>query len=122
MSLRFRDPSTPQRLKQEASGTYRSVSALAEELVEEGLRMRRHPRIVFRSGPSGRRAALGDGSDVWEVIEGVLGADLTPAERLTRAGELFGLRAHQIEAALGYYAEYTAEIDQRIEANAAAAA
>jgi hypothetical protein len=50
----------------------------------------------------------------------VLAPDLAVADRLRRASELFGLRP--VEAALGYYAEYTAEIDQRIEANTAAAA
>jgi len=84
--------------------------------------MRRHPRIVFRGGPSDRRAGLFDGPDVWEVIEGVLGADLPAVGRLERASELFGLRPDQVEAALGYYAEYTGEIDDRINANEAAAA
>ncbi|HET6793338.1 MAG TPA: hypothetical protein VFH45_02780 [Acidimicrobiales bacterium] len=122
LSLRFREPSTLEGLKREAAAGSRSVSALAEELIEEGLRMRRHPGVVFRGGPSGRRAGLVDGPDVWEVIEGVLGADLRAADRLERAGEVFGLRRDQVETALSYYAEYTGEVDELITANAAAAA
>ena len=44
------------------------VSALVGQMVEEGLRMRRFPGIIFRSGPSGRRAALAGSLDIWEVI------------------------------------------------------
>src|SRR5436309_9958445 len=44
------------------------VSALVGRLVNEGLRMRRFPGIVFRSGPVGQRAALAGSLDVWEVV------------------------------------------------------
>lgn len=45
----------------------------AERLIDEGLRMEAHPGIVFHDGPSGRRAALAAGPDVWEVIETIRG-------------------------------------------------
>ena len=35
--------------------------------------------------------------------------------------EVFGWRPEQVEAALGYYAEFTAEIDDELAANASAA-
>jgi len=28
-----------------------------------------HPGVIFKDGPSGRRAALSYGPDVWEVIK-----------------------------------------------------
>ena len=34
--------------------------------VDEGTRMDEHPGIVFRGGPTGPRAALAGGPDVWE--------------------------------------------------------
>ena len=83
--------------------------------------MRRHPLISFRDGPSGRRAVVMGGPDVWEVVGSVVGGDVVPAERVARAVELFRLRPEQVEAALAYYAEFTDEIDGRIAANAAAA-
>ena len=46
-------------------------SRVAEQLIDEGIRMREFPGIVFRSGPTGRRAALADGPDVWEVVRGL---------------------------------------------------
>src|ERR1700737_2084300 len=51
-----------------------SLSAAANLLVDEGLRMAEHPGVVFRDGPTGRRAGLVGGPDVWEVIRAVKSA------------------------------------------------
>ena len=89
----------------------------AERLIDEGLRMEDHPGIVFRDGPSGRRAALAAGPDVWEVI-----AD-APRHRAQRRG---GDRRHgrvgqpaalQVRAAVRYYADYRDEVEARILLN-----
>lgn len=121
MSVRFREARVPEQLKAEAGSSGQSATALAEELIDEGLRMRRHPLVVFRSGSTGRRASLVGGPDVWEVVAGVVGGDVPVSERIRRAVDLFGLRPAQVEAALAYYAEFTDEIDDRIEANRSAA-
>jgi hypothetical protein len=121
MSVRFREARVSERLKAEAETNAQSASALAEELIDEGLRMRRHTLVVFHAGPSGRRASLVGGPDVWEVVAGVIGGDVAPAKRVQRAVDLFGLRPEQVEAALAYYAEFTDEIDAQIEATRAAA-
>lgn len=121
ISVRFRDPGVADRLKTEAGARGASTSALAEELIDEGLRMRRHPLVGFRDGPAGRRACLLGGPDVWEVIGGLVGGDVAPGERVERAVELFGLRREQVEAALAYYAEFTDEVDAELEANRRAA-
>jgi hypothetical protein len=57
------DSATVDRLAQRERETGQSRSELARRYIEEGLRMERHPRIVFRDGPSGRRAALVGGPD-----------------------------------------------------------
>jgi hypothetical protein len=121
VSVRFREARVAARLKAEAEASARSASALAEELIDEGLRMRRHPLVVFRGGPAGRRAGLVGGPDVWEVVAGLVGGDVAPSKRVKRAVELFGLRPEQVEAALAYYAEFTEEVDAQISANSAAA-
>jgi hypothetical protein len=41
-----------------------SLSSAANRLVDEALRMNEHPGIVFRAGPTGRRAALAAGPGV----------------------------------------------------------
>ena len=51
-----------------------SLSAAANMLVDEGLRMMEHPGVLFRPGPTGRRAGLAAGPDVWEVVRAVKSA------------------------------------------------
>jgi len=121
VSVRFSRPEVAERLKAEAAARHSSASALAEELIDEGLRSRRHPLVAFRDGPTGRRAAVIGGPDIWEVVAGIVGGDTPPPERVDRAVEVFGLRREQVEAAVGYFAEFTDEISAEIEQNAVAA-
>jgi hypothetical protein len=121
VSIRFRRAEVAERLKAEAGARNVSTSALAEELIEEGLRGRRHPMIVFRDGASGRRAGLVGGPDVWEVVAGLVGGDGLPEERISRSAENLGLSRQQIDAVLDYYADFTAEIDGEIAENVDAA-
>ena len=121
LSVRFRDPDVLRRLKAEAHDHGGSSSALAEQLIDEGLRMRRHPLVTFRDGATGRRAAIVGGPDVWEVIGTMVGGDVPVTERRDRAADSLGLRPQQVDAALAYYAEFTDEIDDRIADNMAAA-
>ena len=68
--------------------------------------MERHPGIVFRSGPAGRRAGLISGPDVWEVVRAA-GVDEKSREDIA---ERTGLTPGQVGVALRYYAEYSDEI------------
>ena len=121
LSIRFRRPEVLERLKTEAGAQNMSSSRLAEELIDEGLRIRRHPLITFREGASGRRAGLVGGPDVWEVIGGLVGGSAPVDARIGRAVDIFGLNPAQIEAALDYYADFTDEIDDELAANFEAA-
>ena len=98
------------RLEAQSQRSGRSRSAVAKRLLEEGLRMQQHPRIVFRSGPGGRRAGLIDGPDVWEVVSALRGADAGDADRLAGIGKRTGLTTDQIRAALRYYDDYPEEV------------
>ena len=120
VSIRFRDGRVADQLRAEAAARGCSTSALAEQLIDEGLRSRRHPLVVFRDGPAGRRAAFVGGPDVWEVIGGLVGGDVPVAQRVARAIEVFGWWPEQVDTALAYYADFTDEIDTEIAANAAA--
>ncbi len=95
----------------------RPFSEVLRELLEEAIKMRRCPGIVFADGPSGRRARVaGTGLEVWEVIAAYqsVGRDF---DRLRAA--YHWLTEAQLRAALGYYAAYPQEIDRLIERNAA---
>ena len=99
-----------EQLEAQSRRSGQSRSAVAKQLLEEGLRMEQHPRIVFRSGPGGRRAGLIGGPDVWEVVGALRGAEVGAADSRASIGERTGLTADQMGAALRYYADYTDEI------------
>jgi hypothetical protein len=121
LSIRFKRPDAYERLKRAAASGTESISGLGERLIDEGLRMYAHPGVVFRDGPTGRRAALANGPDVWEVVALLRGSDGTPDERILNAAHQLGLRTVTVRAASRYYAEYTDDIDREIATNAEAA-
>jgi uncharacterized protein (DUF433 family) len=96
-----------------AQGVGKSWSALAKELLEEGLRMRRVPGILFVNGATGRRAAVaGTGLDVWEVIATWQAED---RDLDALAASYPQLTPAQLRACLAYYQLYPAEIDARLD-------
>ena len=99
-----------EQLEAQSRRSGQSRSAVAKQLLEEGLRMEQHPGIVFRSGPGGRRAGLIGGPDVWEVVGAIRGSDGGDADSLERICERTGLTADQVGAALRYYADHTDEV------------
>jgi uncharacterized protein (DUF433 family) len=89
-----------------------SWSATLVELLEEAIRMRRAPGVIFVDGPAGKRAALaGTGLDVWEVVAmwREVGEDF---QRLRAAYDW--IPEPQLRATLGYYELYPEEIDRRM--------
>lgn len=79
--------------------------------------MEDHPGIVFRDGPTGRRAGLAAGPDVWEVIETLQGTGLAGEEAVTATAEWGSLTPVQVRVAVGYYADFREEVDERIRLN-----
>lgn len=81
---------------------------------EEGVRRDEHPMVTFRDGPTGRRAGLIGGPDVWEVVLWTeeLSGERDPVETLSAES---GLSRSQIEAALRYEGSYPEEVEARIE-------
>jgi hypothetical protein len=69
--------------------------------------------ITFRDGPSGRRAGLVGGPDIWEVAMWV--DDLTSADSATELAADGVVNRAQIDAALAYRSDYPAEIQARID-------
>lgn len=105
------------RLQKEARRTGEPPASLAERLIEYGLRERGHPLIRFVDGPTGRRARLVYGPDVWELVSFIQRSEAEGEDKVAHATEWFGLPSTHIEAALAYYAGYPAEVDERIRAN-----
>ncbi|MGN6088267.1 MAG: hypothetical protein ACTHNT_03140 [Actinomycetales bacterium] len=97
-----------------------SSSSAAALLVEEGLRMDEFPGIVFRSGPTGRRAAVVGGPDVWEVIREIRSlrddaAGLTGERLLERVAEDSCLPLASVRSAISYYSAFPDEIDSQLQ-------
>jgi hypothetical protein len=105
------------RLERRGARSGLNKSRLAERYIDEGVRMDDHPGIVFRDGPTGRRAGLPAGPDAWEVISALLSSGLDGDEGIQATAEWAGLSVRQVRDAIGYYSEYPAEIDERIRLN-----
>jgi hypothetical protein len=122
LSIRF-SPSLLSRLRKRASAmTGASVAGLAQRLIDEGLRMADHPGVIFKDGPSGRRAALAYGPDVWEVIKFLREVDERGPAAIDAAAEVFAVDTGRISTAISYYGDYADEIDAEIgDANEASA-
>ena len=102
-----------------------SLSSAANRLVDEALRMSEHPGVVFRAGPTGRRASLASGPDVWEVVRAIKSARL--AEPALAEDEVLGLVSGNsgvpvrlLRIAIHYWASYPDEIDSEIASAQAA--
>jgi len=103
-------------LETTAARTRRSVADVAQELLDEALRMRKCPGIYFADEPSGRTAKIGGtGLAVWEVLR-----DFSKDQNSRRIRKAFPqLSQAQVTAALMYNSRYRDEVQAKIDANAA---
>lgn len=96
----------------------RDFSSVANELLVEGLKMRRCPGIVFVTSGGGKRTAriAGTGNDIWLIVSAFKSMN-EDWGRLKKA--YHWLSEEQLKAALNYYHCSPEEIDARIQANGA---
>ena len=94
----------------------------AARLLDEGLRMAKHPWVFFRTGPAGRRAVLMGGPDVWQVAHIFRDEPLATEAAIERATEdavqEVGQPHHLMRAAVLYYRDYRDEVDGWMRGNA----
>jgi hypothetical protein len=83
-------------------------------LIDEAERMALHPGVVFEDGPSGRRAALESGPDVWQVVKFVRQIDQAGSDAVTAAVETLRMSEAQVRVAMDYYSSHPDEIDDEI--------
>lgn len=103
-----------ERLDAEARAHDESVSALVVTLLDEGMKARRFPGIVFRDGPAGRRAALLGGPDVWEVVRDLRHTPGRGSQRVATLAEEIDLAPARIRLAADFYAAHPDEVDRLI--------
>ena len=100
------------RALEEEAGRYRvAPRTLAQELIDEGLRMRRFPSLTFAiRGP--RRAAVFARAPrlrISQAIETVQGS-----ASLEEAAEYLALSVREVEQAVAYYHAFRDEIDREL--------
>ena len=104
-----------QEIENLASIGGKDFSSTVKDLLDEAIKSRRCPGIIFVDGPSGRRSRIGGtGIDVWELIANFKALKENYNE-LKKA--YHWLKEPQIRAALSYYALYPKDIDERIFSN-----
>ncbi len=108
------DDALAERLRLRARAAGETLSDRLRRYAEEGTRREEHPLVTFRDGPTGRRAKLLGGPDVWEVAMWMedLAAEPDPLAALV---EDLTLTRSRIDAALRYRDAYPDEIAARIE-------
>lgn len=103
-----------ERLRLRARAAGESLSDRLRRYAEEGARRDEHPMITFRDGPTGRRAGLIGGPDVWEIAMWI--DELAPREDPGRELAAEGVVTRpQVDAVLAYRTAYPDEIQARIE-------
>ena len=91
----------------------RDVSAVVNEMLDEGLKMRRIPGIVFSDTAHGRVARVaGSGLAVYEIVRAFREMD-QDQDRLRTA--YHWLPEQQLRSALAYAEAYADEIEQRLD-------
>ena len=109
------------RLEVESCSAGTSVTQLVSVVLDEGLKTRRFPGVVYRAGPAGRRAALVGGPDLWEVVRDLAHAPGRGMDRVENLAAETGLSAASVLLAADFYTEFPEEIDALIDANERAA-
>jgi uncharacterized protein (DUF433 family) len=113
-SIRIQEK-TLKEIEQLARESGKEFSAVANELLEEAVRVQRCPGIIFTEGTKGRRARIaGTGIEVWEIISTFKGV----GEDFSRLRQAYRwLTEQQLLSAVGYYRAYPEEIDHLIKQN-----
>jgi hypothetical protein len=102
------------RIDEEAAGRGTSVTALVAALLDEGLKTRRFPGIVYRDGPAGRRAGVVEGPDVWEIIGALKHTRGQGEQRIVQLAEEIAVPPSVIRLAVDFYSAFPEDVDHRI--------
>ena len=111
-----------ERLRAEGQACGLRPSDLAAVLLREGPKTRQFPGVVYRDGPTGRRASLADGPDVWQVVRALQEVPPDEHDPVGMVCVEADLSVRQVRLAMQFYEAYPGEVDAKIADNHAAAA
>lgn len=105
---------TLRALEEEARRYRMPPRTLAEDILEEGIKMRRHPGIVFIERGGGRDAVLAGRPrlSIWQIVQTVRANETRAA-----AAKWLSLDEASVERAMAYTQDYPEEIEQAIRQN-----
>ena len=101
-------------LRRESARSGEPIARLAARYITEGMQLDRHPGIIFRNGPAGRRAVVAGGPDVWEIVTAARSAPERGEAMIAALAERMGVSGEKVRIATRYYAEYPEEVDRFI--------
>jgi len=101
---------TAELLDAAAEAEGKSRNALADRLLGEAVRLERHPLIRFHAGAAGRRQPLVVGTRLY--VHQVVSTVRAEGGDMEAAADYLGIAAQFVRAAVAYYADFAAEIDQ----------
>ena len=107
-------PELVRRIGEAAAEYGTSTTSLVAAVLDEGLKTRQHPGIVYRDGPTGRRAGVVGGPDVWEIVRALRQTPGKGEQRIARLAREIGIEPGTIRLATDFYAAYPDEVDTRI--------
>lgn len=105
---------TAAKVRRFAALEQRSLAEMTRLLAEEALKLREFPDITFTDGPTGRRATLLQGPDIWEVVEPYLVAG---KDWQALRDSYPQLDEALLRTAVRYYEAYPEEIEARVALN-----
>lgn len=97
------------------------MTALVSQLLDEGLQTKSFPGVVYRDGPTGRRAGLAGGPDIWEVIRAVKLGQGPGEARIEEVAMELVLPVGAVRLAVDFYTAHPEAVDKRIGEDEAAA-
>ena len=107
------------RLQAQSDASGLPAPALAASLLDEGLKTRRYPGIVYKDGPAGRRASLAGGPDVWQVIRALREVPAEEPDPVETVSVEADLHPQEVSLAMRFYKAYLISKDN-VDAVAAA--
>ena len=90
---------------------------LAASLIDEGLKTRQFPGIMYRDGPAGRRASLAAGPDVWQIIRALSEVPEDGSDPVETVSIEANLHPAEVRLAMQFHGTYPDEIMAMLDAN-----
>jgi hypothetical protein len=109
------------RIQAQSDASGLPAPALAASLIDEGLKTRRYPGIVYKDGPAGRRASLAGGPDVWQVIRALSEVPEDGSDPVMTVSIEADLHPAAVRLAMQFHDAYPDEIKAMLDANQRAA-